>query len=543
MMKKRGVVHAIVVASILACSCIPFRSIVQQPSTQITDPSDGLLGAWDLWKVQNNLVAGKDVFAGDTFYPHPQSILFSDVFITSAVLSLPLRLVVREPILLYNIVLITSQLLTVITLYALFLLCMDDDDGTEIDLSATEQLKRSLHAGAMSLLVSVCAVHLHYVGHLHVFGLQYVVMGLLCIVQWIRRGKGIWLLGFALAVILQVWQSFFLAYPMLFVAALSLLFPMLRKQARTQWTWVSGSVIFLGLGVLPLAYAYLHFFHTYHVVRDIREVIHFSMQNEDLWGKFFSPLFFATLILAAVLWMTRRSVLTTIQRLFLSAGGFFFMLCFGPTLHWAGESVKVPVAGHTLHIPLPYTIFYYLLPGFQAFRTPSRFFPITIICVCVVATVVLYRRLNTRGVALLWSMVLMWALCKSALATFTLPSTVEYPRSVSFLATQPAHVLAVLPLSNWAQVSASDDIRWMLYSLQTKSILLNGQSGFFPDEWMTFQHEVDIAPMDTKMQLFRYRGVEIVVVDTQWMHDLPHETSHVRRAFTDNRFVVYTLTP
>src|SRR5258706_1059705 len=86
----------------LALSAVLFFPIISHPTTAITDDSDGLLGAWTIAKVQNNLLAGKPIFAGDTFYPHSNTIIFSDIFVTSAIGSLPLKLLTDEPLKAYS---------------------------------------------------------------------------------------------------------------------------------------------------------------------------------------------------------------------------------------------------------------------------------------------------------------------------------------------------------------------------------------------------------------------------------------------------------
>jgi hypothetical protein len=44
-------------------------------------------------------------------------------------------------------------------------------------------------------------------------------------------------------------------------------------------------------------------------------------------------------------------------------------MSLGPVLKWSSQTIKI------FHLPIPllYTIFYYVFPGFNGFRTPSRF--------------------------------------------------------------------------------------------------------------------------------------------------------------------------
>ena len=61
-------------------------------------------------------------------------------------------------------------------------------------------------------------------------------------------------------------------------------------------------------------------------------------------------------------------------------------MSLGPVLKIFGHTVKI----FGLPMPLPYAAFYYLFPGFNGFRTPSRF----IILAALAATIIIVIKLE-----------------------------------------------------------------------------------------------------------------------------------------------------
>jgi hypothetical protein len=90
--------HVFAIFAIFILSIYSFLPFLAHPATTITDPADAVLTVWIIRRVQDNLLAGRSLFDSNLFYPHQNSILFSDTFITTAILSLPLRLVTQEPL-------------------------------------------------------------------------------------------------------------------------------------------------------------------------------------------------------------------------------------------------------------------------------------------------------------------------------------------------------------------------------------------------------------------------------------------------------------
>src|SRR6185437_10531857 len=79
-----------------------------------------------------------------------------------------------------------------------------------------------------------------------------------------------------------------------------------------------------------------------------------------------------------------RKELTIYEKIFLSIVFLGLILSFGPFLHLGRQTIH-----HPFPIPLPYLIFYYLLPGFQGFRNSQRWEMLFIIGMAIIISLTL----------------------------------------------------------------------------------------------------------------------------------------------------------
>ncbi len=518
-------------------SIIVLWPIIWHPASRIADDSDGLLGAWTIYTVQENILHGRPLLEGNIFFPHKNTVLFSDVFITSAILTLPVRLFTSEPLVPYSLSILFALSETIFFSFLFF-----------SQLLKVAGKENNLLSFTVACIFSLSQIHMHYIGHLHMFSLQFVMASLWAFFVFIEKKKSAWLYVAALFCVLQVWQSFFLVYYVVFFSAFLFLLPSVRKVFLEKKNVIFFALTLFFLGSLPLGLQYVQFFRTYHVVRDIREAIHFSLLFRDLWGHFLSPVAYV-FILTSFLLFLQRSYRNSFSKILAVAGLFFFVLSLGPALHIGADTAKIPLSGHTLHVPLPYVLFYYLAPGFQAFRTPSRFMPAALLFFLVSGAVVMSKTKWVRTYSIPLSILCIGTsiLLIFPVFTFQVPTISEYPASVSFLSSRPEHVLVKLPLRDWGDPHAKEDVYEMLYSLMYKKKLVNGQSGFFPDEWLSFQHEVIMTfPSVAATELLAKRGVELFLIEKRWYpalraRDLPAYKLHLE--YEDSDVYISSILP
>lgn len=104
-------------------------------------------------------------------------------------------------------------------------------------------------------------------------------------------------------------------------------------------------------------------------------------------------------IITLILILTQMSSLNKYQLIFLISAILFYFLSLGPLL-------KI----FNLNIPGPYSIFYYLIPGFKSIRVPSRIFIVSWFFFALVfasSKNILSLQLNRRTITVLYSFILL----------------------------------------------------------------------------------------------------------------------------------------
>lgn len=498
--------HFIAVSIIGLLSLLYFSPALSHVSSNITDPVDGLYTVWAIHRIQDNFLTGRNIFEGNIFYPTQQTLVFSDTFATSAFILLPLRLITKEPIPMFTFNLVLSMILTGFAAYLFFLL-----------LLTRQGIRRhkEILALVFSIVFNFSQAHIEYVGHLHVFAIQYVLFAIDSLLLFWISGKPKWLFLAAVMCTLQAWQSIFLLYYVIFSFLLLCLFPSFLQAIRKNLRYLLLCGAFFFFASIPIFMAYLGFYNTYHVVRDIREAIHFSLVFHDLIGQFFSPIAYGILGISFLLLFIPKNKGNRYGKFFLFGGSLLFILSLGPALHISDATTKLQLFGHILHIPLPYTLLYYVAPGFKSFRTPSRFFPLSLFYFLTWSFLNLSSKkwvhIYITPLAIL--VIGLSFLILPQLKVYPIPSIHEYPSYVRWLKARPEQIVLHLPIHDWADKDTGMEEIWMLYSLEDKKTLVNGASGYFPDEWFQFQNTIHTGfPSTYTANLVQQRGVELIVI-------------------------------
>jgi hypothetical protein len=150
------------------------------------------------------------------------------------------------------------------------------------------------------------------------------------------------------------------------------------------------------------------------------------------------------------------------------------------------------ILGRTTRVPLPYLLFYYLIPGFHAMRVPARFALLAMLAASVLAAFGFLKisefLQNRLGLGQPWTYRLqtLLALCWIGLFTLELsfqplplsgiPSGQEVPPVYRRLATQPlAGPIIELPLGK----SFWEALKYTYFSTYHWLPLVNGASRFY----------------------------------------------------------------
>lgn len=119
-MKSETKIQAAALLVFFLLALLQLYPLSLHPANSVHDTGDPLLNTWILSWIQSSVFSGPSkMFNGNVFFPSENTISFSEHLFPQAVLSLPLTLFIKNPILIYNILFIGSLIFCA---YAMFLL-------------------------------------------------------------------------------------------------------------------------------------------------------------------------------------------------------------------------------------------------------------------------------------------------------------------------------------------------------------------------------------------------------------------------------------
>ncbi len=501
-----------------------------RPSDTLPDDNDTRLIAYIIGQVQNNLLTCRvescNLYHTAFFAPYPNTLAYSDLFLTSAIVTLPFRLFTSSPVIIFNLAHLINSALTFVFAFLFFALI-------------TKSNSRGLLA---ALIFFLSGFHLTYLAHLQVYSLWAVFLALY---SFHRR---LYFLFF-LAVTLQLLESIFPVYLIFFAVIFQLPRPSLKILFRY-------SLLFVPLWLL-LLFPYLQLTRTFtEAIRPIRDAAHFSLGLDEIFTRYHSwtvvVLFLTTAsaqsivslceltqfknarfpALAGNFWTSmqisrarrRRGIIGRQQRdvdesrsdsvvsqriktasdqlswkIILS---FSLIMSLGPVLKLFGRTIKI----FGLPIPLPYTAFYYLFPGFQGFRTPSRF----IVLAAIAASALIALKLPKKPLlCLLFISLLLFEARLPLRSFFVNPTPPPIYRQVAAL--PKTAVILELPILLWNQPGHEIESLRSLYSLEHHHRRLGGFSGFAPLAWIDLVQQINAFGLNQR-NLARLRDLGITHV-------------------------------
>lgn len=458
----------------IALTFIIYPSAFLYPKDTLPDRNDTRLITYIINQVQNNIVSDNPLHYGTYFAPDTNTLTYSDLFLTSAISTLPLRLFTNHPILIFNLTFAINTSLTIFTSFYFF-----------------RQLFPSLFISVFStLLINLSGFHLHYYAHLQMFSLWIFFASITNLLKYLKTDKEIYLHCFFVFVSLQLAESIFTTY-LLFFTSIFLSLPQIKnlliKVFRPSFLWYP-------LVWLYLLYPYIQTHHHFQeATRSIRDAAHFSLGVEQIFTFYHSSI--AIILLFFVLLSKPK---TPKNWLYLLTFGVIMSL--GPVLKIFGETLKFG----NIFIPLPYSIFYYIFPGFTGFRTPSRFIILFLLAACLIVGSYLtpiFQKLKTKTkifiVFLLFSLLALEA--KLPLASYSVNITMHpVYREVSDLPKDA--VILELPIKLWTDPDHEIESIRSIFSLYHKHRRLGGFSGFATNDWVNLVHQIQTFGLSTTVK-------------------------------------------
>ncbi len=302
-LKKKWVQHTAVLLFFGLSAYIQLLPLPLHPADSLNDAWDCLLNTWILGWDQYQL--GRDplgLYEANIFYPHEQTLSYSETLLPLAVLAWPVAALTRNPILAYNFVFFLSCLLNA---YAMFLLVRH----------LTGKFLPGLAAG---VIFAFSATLMQQITHLQLVAAWFIPLALLQLHRFFETGRWKHSLWFALFLLLQALTCVY--YGLFFLSLLPVMLGVMlllnRKKVNFTFLFKLGTPLFVsGLALLAYSQPFLSLFRKFNFQRgleygaDLQNYLAVPPHN-ILLGKLLSPLgsyeYFlfpgmAALLLAAVM--------------------------------------------------------------------------------------------------------------------------------------------------------------------------------------------------------------------------------------------------
>jgi hypothetical protein len=468
--------------------------------TQMASQEDCLLVSWTIKQVMEAVLHGRSIYQLPFFYPYPNTLAYSEPFLSTAILNIPLSWFSQSLIVSQNVHLFGGTVIMFLASYVL---------GKEL-------FRSKISALAVASIFTFSSLHFGYYFHLHVYllaGLPIAVYGLL---KWLETDKW-WFL--ALCCTAFLYQAGNAATSLFFVAFVLLIVCLNKEVWKILWNR-KQKVLLAGIVTCSIVavfyFPYVQVSHQLHFVRSIRDVAHQSASINQLFTWEIALL----IALYTLLYFTNRknsfSPSPAPMRKFLGirqigiivVTGFLLML--GPVLKVNNQTFKIG----SFFIPLPYVIPYYLFPGFQSMRSAGRW---TVVLGFGVALLYGYELSRSRfrpEVKLALVIFLLSFFWLSQVPQMThVQVNQNVPAIYQLVAQQPESVMVELPVYHWPFPGFYHEDYRLYYQLTHGKKIYNGISGLVPDQRKA---EYDLLfthfPEDQTLEIFRKQGVPLVLI-------------------------------
>lgn len=547
--------------------------------TAIVSPLDPLDSVWRVAQGQRQLLHHPlALLDANIFYPYRHSYLFDELLLGAALLTLPLHLLTANPILIYNLAILSTFVLSGLGVHA---------------------LARHLGCGTVGALAAgisyaFAPFHLDHLPHLGLLSGQYFPLIILLLDRLFAAPRWREAVALALLLALQALSAQYYALYLVLVVggfvAVRLVQLAVRRRfpARGVWLRLFGAGFVAVMLVLPVAVAYRSVQGEFSFDRSLDENVLYSAnlasfvtvdERNRLWGQATAPLreqgrytpernaFPGTIILVlAVLGLLSAWRRPTVHYLAL-LGFAAALLMLGPVLQLTGDPAT------RIWTRMPYGFLYFHLPGFDSMRVPARFNILYGLVVAALAGLGLTwllgrvaswraRRMPGRAVAGvaravplgLAALLISGIVGESLTLPYTLtplPSAATMPPAYRWLAAQPNAVLAELPLLISRERGAELlNNRYQYFAFYHQVPVVNGSGNVTPKGYQALYYELRDGPTPRALAILQGLGVTHLIVHydqlspalvTKTRTALAAASGQVREVATFDQDVVYAL--
>jgi hypothetical protein len=365
-MTRTALQEALVFMFYFALAVFVTRPLIGHLRTRTLGYSDPYVDMWTIDWLSEHFFEPREIFQGNTFAPEPHAVLYSDLSLGTVVLMLPFRLVIDDPVPLYNLAVLLALAFGGWAFHAL-----------------VRDLTGNRAAGLLAgMLSAFCSHQMHHVYHLNLLTIGWLALFLLGLHRILKRPTvgSILLTGGAFA--LNAQSSGYYGVAAILVAVVFASMHARTLLQRRRLMGVAGAMGIAAILTLPYAASYMKLRAHEHLHRPISMSERMSfMPHRDLGhdgyvyrrvlsfgGEELFPGLLA-LVLAAVAVVRRPKNAV----LYMIAAALCLVIALGPEARLGSCAV-----------PLPFALLH-KIPPFDGMRHPFTFAAVSIFMIAVLA--------------------------------------------------------------------------------------------------------------------------------------------------------------
>lgn len=493
-----------------------------QMSSLIHASADAFFVSWTLaWDVHMLQKSPLEIFNANIFYPHKNTLAYSEHLIGNAFFAWPIISLTNNPILAYNVL---TFLFFVLGGYFAYLLVY----------YFTRNIPTSILAGVIFGFNPFRFIHF---SQLHLQVAFFFPLLLLILHYLVKTQKTKYFIAFIFFFILLGYMSgqYFLIMTIVVPAFLIFYFAVFQKSfpKRKFLIKMGSSLLIIFLGVLPGAYPYfrlsqeIDYIRTYAMINafspTLRDYLAFSpILRPLLWEPFIFETTLYTgftvflLFIASLVFLIKKF---SHQQKFVYTAALYFFIGFSCFLLSFG--VLIRLNQNDQGIIGPYMLLYQFIPGFDMLRALGRFWVVVLLSLSVIIGIAVgqyfqrvRKRLITFGItALLLILVIieyLWIPPFKHLPLQEAKTGNDIPVVYQWLADQKDEtVILELPI----EAGVNEIAKFMYYSTYHWKKLVNGYSGYFPQDYLRLEKELiqKTLPPET-IEKLKALGINYLIV-------------------------------
>jgi hypothetical protein len=210
-----------------------------------------------------------------------------------------------------------------------------------------------------------------------------------------------------------------------------------------------------------------------------------NSQNNEYKPGYLGIIFTLLTIFALYYVVIKRKIIGLYEKIFFSIALVGLILSLGPFLHLGRHTIHKPFP-----IPLPYLLFYYIIPGFNGIRNSARWEMLFVIAMAVTIALIISHTL--KKVKLRVRVAIYFLLFAGIFFEFVprlpyimVPQKEYFPPVYTWMKTTPTDAVFIqMPVYTWNMQPYvfSENLREYESTVDFRP-MVNGASGFSPEPW------------------------------------------------------------